>query len=279
MDRTFMASGKSIGCILVLLAGILGVARSAEVQNELAEVWNYLAEGQSVEARVALRKADTIDQRERALAGAILTLSRSPVAGGRVPEIDRMLADLAIGTDEISVQALYLRGRLHQIHTPDPDFGQAEKLYRELSRRWPASHWAQLGLVKLGLMQLYALHGPAAPADRLAEAITTLEAIVEPELRRDLQLQIGWAGLYYDRPLHEVLPHLVAAEQAGGLQGLLPEDLVLQIGELSSRAGHTQQARTYFQRFLREFPVSPRRYNVQQRLAELEEREGHDGGS
>jgi hypothetical protein len=55
----------------------------------------------------------------------------------------------------------------------------------------------------------------------------------------------------------------------GGLLGNVPSDLVIQIGELPARAGHLEVARTYFQRFLRDFPSDPRAYNVRQRLREI----------
>jgi tetratricopeptide (TPR) repeat protein len=179
------------------------------------------------------------------------------------------LERLANGSDPRAPLAYYLRARLWQCHQLRPGYPRAMALYRELAQRYPRNHWAQLGLVKLGLIQLYALAEPADPAVRLTQVGAVLDGITEPALRRDLELQIGWAGLFYERPLDEVLPHLIAADQVGGLLGITPEDLVLQIGELSARAGHREQARRYLERFLREFPTNIRCYNVRQRLAEI----------
>jgi hypothetical protein len=263
---------------LLLLWGIPGLFSSVKAASGLEAVWNSIADSQPAEAQAALRQVELIDARERALAGVVVALTRLPLTGDRLRELDLVLADLTAEVDDLSARALYLRARLHQVHSTPANYARAGELYRELAQRHPASHWAQLGLVKLGLISLYALPETADPADRLAKVAALLGAITEPALRRDLQMQIGWAGLFYNRPLDEVLPHLIAAERTGGLFALVPEDLVLQIGELSLRAGQYEQARTYFDRFLREYPVSLRRYNVQQRMLELVRRE-KEGGS
>jgi hypothetical protein len=264
---------------LIVLAGVTCTPAVASASSELAAVWNFVADSQPAEARVALLLVESIDSRDQTLADVIVALTRLPITGKRLRELDLALTGLSAGSNDISAQALYLRARLHQVHSVPPNHARAGELYRELAKRHPASHWAQLGLVKLGLISLYALPEPADAAGRIAGVAALLDALTEPALRRDLQMQIGWAGLFYDRPLDEVLPYLIAAEKEGGLFGLIPEDLVLQIGELSLRAGHVEQARSYFERFLREYPVSLRRYNVEQRLLELVRRMKIEGGS
>lgn len=266
-------------CTWIILSGVSCTPAVGNAATELVTVWNYVAHSQPAEARAALRLVESIGLRDQTLADVIVALTRLPITGDRLRELDMALTGLSTGSDDISAQALYLRARLHQVHAAPSNHARAGELYRELAKRHPASHWAQLGLVKLGLISLYALPEPADAADRLAGVAALLDALTEPALRRDLQMQIGWAGLFYDRPLDEVLPHLIAAEQEGGLFGLIPEDLVLQIGELSLRAGHVEQARSYFERFLREYPVSLRRYNVEQRLLELVRRMKMEGGS
>lgn len=256
--------GSALGLVVVLGVGLEPIA-AAEVRS----VWQHVVEHQWAEAQAALARAGPTDLRERALAESTLALVRSPLPAGRVRELDARLAGLAEGTDELAAQALYLRARLHQVHAQHPEPARAAACFRELAERFPRSHWAQLGLVKLGLLALYATPSPGDPAARLVAAEALLTRVSEPWLRRDLHLQIAWAGIYYGRPPAEALPHLLAADGVGGLQGIVPEDLVLQIGELSLRAGDREQARRYFERFLREFPVSTRRYNVRQRLAEL----------
>jgi len=232
-------------------------------------VWSYAASNQPLEAKAALDDVETVDERTKTLAEAVLAMARPPLSEGDWAKIEPMLAQLAQGDDEIAAQALYLQARMHQVQKTTPDYARAEALYDELARRWPESHWAQLGFVKLGFVKLFA-NDAAAPRARIAAAEVLLAMLTEPALRRDLQLQIGWAALEYGFSLDDVLPHLIAADAVGGLMGITPEDLVIQIGELSFRAGHLAQAKHYFERFFAEFPTSTRIYNVRQRMNELE---------
>jgi len=262
----------SLRLIPVVLGIVICPGFAVAADTGLKAVWTYAAESQPTEARAALAKAGMVDPREQALAEMVLAFARPPVPEGELQAMERRLAELARGDDDLAARALYLQGRVHQVHSSPPRPERAAALYRELARRQPQSHWAQLGLVKLGLLQLYMLPEPAEAGARLAATAALLPRIAEPPLRRDLQLQIGWAALDWGRPLAEVLPHLIAAESAGGLLGMTAEDLVVQIGELSFRSGDYAQARRFFVRFLDEFPTNTRRFNVRQRLAEAEAR-------
>ncbi|MFI5357031.1 MAG: tol-pal system YbgF family protein [Opitutales bacterium] len=257
-------------CLAALgLALVTGLQAAEPSLRGLQSVWSLAASSQPVEARTALNRLDGLDARTRALAQAVLDLARPPLSGSDWNRVEPVLAELAQGNDEIAARALYLQARMYQVQKTPPDYARAGQLYRELTRRWPGSHWAQLGLVKLGLVMLYASPEPADARIRLAQVTALLDQVAEPTLRRDLELQIGWAGIFYEQPLDEVLPHLIAADRVGGLMGITPEDLVTQIGELSFRAGHLAQARSYFERFLREFPTNTRKFNVEQRLKQV----------
>jgi hypothetical protein len=236
---------------------------------DLAEVWADIADTRIVEAQAAFKAAAPADPRERALAGALFVLARPPLTEAGIATVATTCTELARGDDELAALALYLSARVVQVHRLSPDYPQAASLYRELARRHPQSHWAQLGLVKLGLLTLHALPEPADAAARVAAAGTLLTGITEPALQRDLHLQIGAAAVLSGLPVDTALPHLIAADKVGGLLGLVGEDLVIQIGELSLRAGHREQGIAYLQRFLRDFPTNTRRYNIEQRLAEV----------
>jgi len=119
------------------------------------------------------------------------------------------------------------------------------------------------------MLKLYVLNIDAAVgADRLASAEALMQRIHEPALQRDLHLQIGQAGVVLKQPLPRILPHLVAADQAGGISGTAKEDLVVQIGELSLRAGLLEQSKDYFERYLQTYPDNLRAYAVARRLEE-----------
>jgi tetratricopeptide (TPR) repeat protein len=274
MPRSFPAVGAA-------LAGLSFVALASAKESSpvtMDTVWSYAASNQPLEAQAALGEVETVDERTQALAEAVLAMARPPLSESDWAKIEPQLAQLAQGDDDIAAQALYLQARMHQVQKAEPDYARAEALFDALARRWPESHWTQLGYVKLGLTKLFAGDDATPPRARLATAEALLAKVTEPPLRRDLQLQIGWAALEYDLPLDEVLPHLIAADAVGGLMGITPEDLLIQIGELSFRAGHLGQAQHYLERLLAEFPTSTRNYNVRQRLAEIRQALAAPGG-
>ena len=194
-------------------------------------------------------------------------------------EADAVLKVLEQGTDDLAAEAAYLRARIYQLHLNEPDFAKAAQLYTDLAGRQPQSHWAQLGLVKLGLLKLYLLPDSKEPtADRLSAAEALLPRIREPLLRRDLALQIGQAGIILHQPQARFLPHLIAADRVGGLTGNAREDLIIQIGVLSERGGDWSTAREYFERYLAEYPTNIRAFTVRKKLGELNRQHPRDNG-
>jgi|UniRef100_UPI00404B73B2 hypothetical protein len=216
-----------------------------------------------------LRVASDDESPKARLIRVMRGLSRPPISRQDFDDYQKELADLAVGEGAVAEQALYLRARLFQVHRSPHDYERAETLFLELGSRNSASHWAQLGFVKVGLIRLYGSRNHEDRNVRLKAAEAVLTMITEPALKRDLHLQIGWAGLEWEQPLSVVIPHLKAADQEGNLMGIVPEDLVIQIAELSFRNGEISVARAYFERFLQEFPTSIKRYNVEQRLVDV----------
>lgn len=195
-------------------------------------------------------------------------------------EAEAVLAELEQGQDDIAAEAAYLRARIYQLHLNEPDFPKAAQLYSALAARQPQSHWAQLGLVKLGLLKLYLLPDSSDPAaDRLASAEALLPRIQEPLLRRDLDLQIGQAGIVLRQPQARFLPHLIAAERAGGITGNAREDLIVQIGVLSERGGDWARAREYFERYLADYPTNVRAFAIRKKLDEVNHRFAKEGSA
>lgn len=257
--------------VLILVLGWLPCMRSEPVLNDdVRKAVRGLAEGVSPRSDF---QSDN-DASATRLARVLFGMSRPPISKQDFEKYQTELTALAGTGCEIADLALYLRARLFQVHLVPADYEQAAALYLKLGARSPTSHWSQLGFVKLGLMRLYAPQDRDQGRDRLAEAEALLAMIVEPALKRDLHLQIGWAGLHYGWPLSQVIPHLKAADRVGGLMGMIPENLTIQIAELSFRNGETADARMYFERFLCEFPTSVKRYNVEQRLADVTRKEG-----
>lgn len=241
---------------------------------EPGDVWRQLAGNLPGEAAAALRRDPPTDPRERALAEAVILVARQPLTDDRLREAERRLNALAAVPDEAGAAALYLAGRLHQVHYTTPDYVRAAAYYRQLAAAQPASPWAQLGLVKLALLTLHVLPEPAAPAARIAAAEALLDRVTVPVLRRDLLIVLGRARLFHDIELERARADLLAADAIGGLTGLAEADLTLQIGELSFRAGDDARAQAYFTRFLKANDADPRVYAAQQRLMAIAARQG-----
>ena len=249
---------------------LLTLARgAAPAVDETTAAWQLMANHLVRDAYVRLDRITGPPTREQALAQAVVAVDYQPVTQDRLREAEAAFETLARGDDEIADAAAYMQARLYQVHYQQPDYIKAAALYRALAERHPESHWAQLGLVKLGLLMLYTLPEPAAPAERIAAATALLARIHEEKLQRDLHLQIAHAGTFYGQPLDTVLPHLIEVNRIGGLVGQAPEDLAVELGELSLRVGHYAQARSYFEAYLRRLPLDLRSVTVRRRLEEL----------
>lgn len=251
--------------LIPLLAGPL----TAAPPPSPAPAWEAVARHLPGDALALLGPTGKNPDREARFLRAVATMDSQPLTEAKLSDVAAQLTDLARGDDEIATAAAYLTGRLYQVHFPTPDPARAAHAYEQLAAHRPSSYWAQLGLVKLGVLQLYVLPGSDAPAARLAAAEALLPRLTIPELRRDLHIVIGRAMLFHGRPLPDVLAQLLAGDRIGGLAGVPRADLQVQIAELSLRAGNWPQADTYYRRFLEENEVDARAYQVKQKLAEI----------
>ena len=243
---------------------------AASASPGLDQAWTALVNSRPKDVLRVLDH-DRMSRPER-LAWAVAQMSVQPATDDNMRSAESVFTELAGGDDEIAAEAAYLQARLYQLHYAQPDYAKAAELYQALAARRPESHWAQLGLVKLAMLKLYVLPDTTvAGADLLAPAEALLTQIHEPLLQRDLHLQIGQAGIELKQPLKRLLPHLVAADRVGGISGTAHEDLIVQIGVLSLRAGLPAQAKDYFERYLAEYPDNVRAWTIKRQLADAEQ--------
>jgi uncharacterized protein HemY len=251
---------RGVGLLIPVLPAALA---ATEPSPGAIKAWTALANSRPDEVR---RLVGRDDSRSARLAAAVARMTTQPATDDHMREAEEVFVALEQGDDEVSAQAAYLRARLYQLHYSQPDYAKAAELFRALAQRRPRSHWAQLGLVKLGVMKLYLPDASSVGGDRLGFAESLLADITEPRMQRDLHLQIGRAGIVLKQPLPRLLPHLVAAEKIGGISSSAREDLLVQIGVLSYRAKLWSQAKEYFEYYLAEYPKNVRAYGIREML-------------
>lgn len=256
--------------LLLFWLGLVCAGSSAWAKDtDVAATWELVARHLANDALAGLQSKRLSGDREAAFAEAVVRMDAQPRTEAGLKEVAARLTELARGDDEIAEASAYLIGRLYQAQFFTPDYARAAQQYEQLAEQHPHSYWAQVGLVKLALLKLYMLPEPAGPAARVAAAEALLPRLTIPDLRRDAHIVIGRASLFHEQPMEGVLAHLVEADRIGGLSDLKRAELQIQIGELSLRVGHWEQARVYFQRFVDENEVDGRVHTVKVKLQEI----------
>lgn len=264
-----------LAAALLWVAGLFSLPGRAPAANPpaaggvLAQAWVDMADNRAKDAFILLKGKESGGDRERALARATTLIDNQPVTDDQLRAAEAVFVRLAQGDDEVAQIGAYLQARLYHLHFSQPDLVRASQLYRAVAARWPDSHWGQLSLVKAGLLRLYATENMPDARARVRETRKLLDRIREPALRRDLQFQIGRAATFFELTPEEALPYLEAADKIGGLGALAQQDLTAELGELSFRAGRWAEARTYFQRYLAQYPDA-RIFTVEQKLRAID---------
>lgn len=237
-------------------------------------MWELIGGHLASDAAAGLQKAPVAGSREWQLADATSRLEQMPLTESRLAAAAGIFEKLAQGDDEVAAAAGYMLGRYYQVHQLQPDPMRAAEQFTALAARQPSSSWAQMGLVKLAMLQLYVLPQPGGPTARIATAEALLLRVTDPGLKRDLHLVIGRAMHFYLRPLPEVLAHLVAADGDQPGDELWRSELHVQIAELARRDGQLDLAQKYFERFIERNNVDPRAYDARNKLAEIAQKRG-----
>ena len=264
--------------LVLLLMGTGPGARAAEPTPTMpadtsADAWQALANFRPEQAlprfeRLAPMGADNV----RAVRfGTALSLLAQPSAiPNRVGKARAILAALAADeSDDIALGARFYLGRLAEFQADPPDPVQAAAIFRRLIAEYPDSIWAQVAVSRLAIVLLYTAAGPAGPAGKIAAAELLQKSARHPLAIMELHLVISDAVFHYRLPDGLALPHLIAAEQAGGLDPATRADVLVQIGELSRLTGQPGPAARYYRIFLAEYPRDARQYPIRQKLASL----------
>ncbi len=268
-----MKLGPPLSILMVLAA-----AAAPASSPGLADGWLLLAHFKADEARQIFERAsasgDVSTAREDKFGLGVSLLVQQPVLAALVAEASQIFHELAAGgADDPGLGARYFLGRIAEFHQESPDMEEAARQFRQLLLVGGDSAWAQTALTRLAILQIYAIDSERAPAARVAAAARLLAAAHDAAAESDLRLVLADAIFFYRLPIADALPHLLAAEKLGQLDGPTRADVLVQIAEVSSLLGRTAQARTFYEKLLAEFPRDQRHYMIRRKLADL------DGGA
>ena len=263
---------KTFALFLLLLLPGVG-ARAAPPGGALAAAWQLLANYRPDQALPKFEQLSThggADARPARLGSALSLLAQPSTVPDRVAKARALLAGLAAdGADDSALAAQFYLARLAEFQAEPPDPVQAAAGFERLIAGHPDSIWAQAAVPRLAILLLYTAAGPADPAARVAAAEHLEGAAREPPAVMELHLVIADAIFHHRLPDAGALPHLVAAERAGGMDAATRADVLTQIAELSRLGGHPEQAERYYRIFLAEYPRDARQYPIRQQLASL----------
>jgi hypothetical protein len=259
--------------IVCLTVGLL-VAYVHATGAQLLDGWQALKDYRAERALNVFDAAqdhpEAATAREARFGRAVALLDDQPVTSAKLDEAHRLFSELAgSGTDDFAQGARFFLGRIAQHHATQSDPAEARRQYRQLLNEHVDSIWAQTAISRLALLEIYALNLEQPPADRIAATEDLLGYTRTPTAESELRYVIANAIFFYRLPSTSALQHLLAAEHLGRLGWNERRDVLVQIAELSRRAGNARQAAEYYRKFLAENPRDQRHYIVQERLAAL----------
>lgn len=249
-------------------AGPAGAA--GDTGGRLTEAWQSLA---NYRPDLALRQfgllpARGIGSRQAAFGYALSLVAQEQPIPGRLERAVSILSSLAGGAnDDISCGALFFLGRIAENRRDQPDPAGALRYFGRLVAMHGASAWAQASIPRLAILLLYTPAGPPGSAERLAAAEALAPLALEPRAIAELHVVMADAVFFHRLPDLRALPHLVAAERTGALDGPTRADVLVQIGELSRLAGDNTAADRSYRAFLSGYPRDYRCYAVGRLLA------------
>lgn len=248
-----------------LAIALAGLASLATAQTPgLESHWEVLSYGFYNDAGDAFARSGA--SREARLGAAIAQANRSPVTAASLAEAARQLEALA-ANDDLGRAAHYFRARLYHLHPIQPNLAAAAQAYDALVATGADDVWCRLALVKLAILRLTTLPGPADLDARLAAVEPLFTRTADPGTRRDLHLVIAEVCLHHQRYNASTRGHLQAALAAPEVGADVQADLLIQIARVSQLMGDAATARAHFERFVREFPRDRRRPTVDLILA------------
>lgn len=259
---------RAVSLLLFAGCGVV-LPRAAEDSG-----WDQASRFFFTEARTTFARAHAAtpaDARRNHLGEANALLNVQPRTAANLTECIRLLQDLVAGSpgDEEGITAIYLLGRIEEIHRPVPDIAAAMRYYDQLARGESDHPLAQLGVVQLALLTLYRPVTPAPATERLAAAEALAPRLRRPSAQSDFHLLLARSYLFFHAAPEPALAHFLAAHRLGIAADRVRADACLSTAELARELGRTEIATEFYRRFLTENPRDFRAWTARHALDEL----------
>ena len=171
--------------------------------------------------------------------------------------------------DDVGITAAYLLARILHVHQQPADYAGARRRYLALAERRSPHRLAQLAVVNLAMLELYA-PGSSDPAVKRIEAAESLAPyLMIPAARAHFHIVLGRACLAFDQPESKALSHLTAALDQGIASDRIRADTAISAGLLAIECGRAEDASRFLRLFLEENPRDVRAWTARQELKRI----------
>ena len=266
---------RSPSIVQRLRLGVIALTAAASTHAAGESGWDLTAHYRFNEARDAFGLARPVTPTEArlnrlGLANALLNVQ--PRTDATLTQCVGLLEKVVGETvgDDAGITALYLLGRIDQIHRATPDLAAARRRYTQLADGGSPHPLAQLAVVQLALLTLYRPFVPTTPPDeRLAAAEALAARLTLPSAQSDLQLLLARSTLFFGGAKEKALEHFLAARKLGIAPDRVRADTAFSTAELARELGHTHVAMECYTAFLQDNPRDVRGWTARQALVAL----------
>ncbi len=261
--------------VRLLVPGLITLIASAFTHAAEESGWDLTAHYRFNEARDAFghtRPATPSLARLNRLGLATALLNVQPRTDATLAQCVGLLEKIVAENlgDDAGITALYLLGRIDQIHRATPDVAAARRRYTQLADGGSPHPLAQLAVVQLALLTLYRPLVPATPpVERLAAAEALAARLTLPSAQSDLHLLLGRSTLFFGGAKEKALEHFVAARKLGIAPDRVRADTAFSTAELARELGRTHVAVECYTAFLQENPRDVRSWTARQAVVAL----------
>lgn len=216
-------------------------------------------------------KSAATDRRTQRFGEAVALLNVQPRTSSNIDEADAILNEVrtAAPGDDLGIEARYLQGRIAQVHLAQPNLAKAETIFSELHQAHPTHPVGQRAQVKLAVIRLYAPLDASERRRRFDDITAGVSSLTDPGAKVQMHLLLGEVARRFNYGAEQELSHVLAADQTGVIKRSLQVQVLVRIGDLARLTGKNDLARTYYTRFLEEFPRTDRRSTIEGYLSAL----------